>query len=136
MKQSATAFCLWIPTSRTGIATRYIRSTTNNAINNSKRIYSRQPRQKQQYWRGCASSGSGSSVNSSVSREEVMKTARLARLEIKEEEIESVTEEFQKIIGLFSSMEHLNVDGVEPMARPHGGENVVRDDVPVRFNDM
>lgn len=76
-------------------------------------------------WRACAD----------VSRDDVLKTARLAQLEVKEGEVEQVTKEFRKIIDFFNDMKELDVDGIEPMARPHDIENVVREDVPIRFDD-
>lgn len=71
-----------------------------------------------------------------VSREDVQKTARLAQLELKEEELGQATKDFQNIVTFFDSMNELDVDGVEPMARPHDSENVMREDVPVQFNDV
>lgn len=71
-----------------------------------------------------------------VSREDVKKTARLARLELSEEEISKITPEFQKIISFIDQMSELDVDGVEPMARPYDSQNVVREDSPVIFPNV
>lgn len=71
-----------------------------------------------------------------MSREEVQKTARLAQLDLKEDQLGQATEDFQKIINFFNSMNELNVDGVEPMARPHDSENVMREDEPGRFDNV
>lgn len=75
-----------------------------------------------------------SSDRTEVTRAQVVQTARLARLEIREDEISQVSQEFQNIIQLFDKLSDVNVDGVEPMARPHDSENVIREDEPVRFD--
>lgn len=111
------AFCISAPT-------RFIGSVASSRLGHSCKSVA--PPSKRLQWRGC----------SSVSREDVMKTAQLARLEVKEEQVEQVTEEFQKIVDFFNSMKEMDVEGVEPMARPHQAENVVREDIPVRFDDV
>lgn len=75
-----------------------------------------------------------SSDRTEVTRAQVVQTARLARLDIGEDEISQVSQEFQNIIQLFDKLSDVNVDGVEPMARPHDSENVIREDEPVRFD--
>lgn len=72
----------------------------------------------------------------SVSREDVEKTARLACLSLSEDEIEKVTPEFQKIIDFVDRMSDLDIEGVEPMARPHATHNVIREDIPRMFSDV
>ena len=66
----------------------------------------------------------------------MQKTARLAQLELSEEEINKITPEFQKIISFIDQMSSLDVEGVEPMARPYDLQNVVRDDKPVVFPEV
>lgn len=83
-------------------------------------------------WRGCATTPGRDRTE--VTRAQVVQTARLARLDIREDEISQVSNEFQNIIQLFDKLSDVNVDGVEPMARPHDSENVIREDEPVRFD--
>lgn len=77
----------------------------------------------------CCASGA------SVGREEVLKTARLARLEIAEGEVEKTTAEFQKIIGLFNSMGDV-ADSDEDEDESEHGDSIIRDDVAQRFDNV
>lgn len=77
-------------------------------------------------WKGCAK----------ISRDQVVKTAKLAQLELKDDEVERATEEFRKIIDFFNTMSQLDLQNVEPMARPSGRTNVFRNDEPKPFDDM
>lgn len=77
-------------------------------------------------WTGCAR----------ISHDEVVKTAKLAQLELKDDEVEQTTEEFRKIIDFFNTMSQLDLQNVEPMARPSDGFNVFRNDEPKQFDDM
>lgn len=77
-------------------------------------------------WKGCAI----------ISRDEVVKTAKLAQLELKDDEVERATEEFRKIIDFFNTMSRLDLENVEPMARPSDRTNVLRSDEPKGFSDM
>jgi len=72
----------------------------------------------------------------SVDREQVRKTAHLAQLDLSEDEISTVTPEFQKIISFIDRMSELDVDGIDPMPRPHDAENVTRDDTPKMFENV
>lgn len=110
------AFCVWTPL-RIGSSSSIVSARRKGRSLITHNGYGR--------WLACAD----------VSREDVLKTARLAQLEVKEEEVEQVTDEFRKIIEFFNNMKELEVDGVEPMARPHNVENVMREDDPVRFDD-
>jgi aspartyl/glutamyl-tRNA(Asn/Gln) amidotransferase C subunit len=77
-------------------------------------------------WRACAA----------VSRETVVKTAKLAQLYLSDAEVDTLTPEFQKIVGFVGAMSELDVEGIEPMSRVEDTTNVLRDDVPVAFPDM
>lgn len=77
-------------------------------------------------WTGCAR----------ISHDEVVKTAKLAQLELKDDEVEQTTEEFRKIIDFFNTMSQLDLQNVEPMARPSEGFNMFRNDEPKQFDDM
>lgn len=75
-------------------------------------------------------------ASASVSREEVKKTARLAQLQLSEDEISHITPEIQKFMGFVDRMSELDVDGVEPMARPHDAHNVTRADKARMFPNV
>lgn len=71
-----------------------------------------------------------------ISRDDVRKTARLAQLELSDEELDKVTPDFKKIIGFIDRMNEENVEGVEPMARPYDVEILTRPDEPKQFPDV
>jgi aspartyl/glutamyl-tRNA(Asn/Gln) amidotransferase C subunit len=71
-----------------------------------------------------------------VDRDVIVKTARLAQLELSDVEIEKLTPEFQKIISFVETISELDLEGVEPMSRVEDTNNVWRDDVPVSFPDV
>lgn len=75
-------------------------------------------------------------AGSSVNRETVMKTARLAQLALSDEEIDRITPDFQRIFKLIDTLSELDVDGVEPMSRVEDSSNALRDDVPKAFPDV
>jgi aspartyl-tRNA(Asn)/glutamyl-tRNA(Gln) amidotransferase subunit C len=55
--------------------------------------------------------------------------AELAHLKFKDEEIESFATQFSEIVNYVSSIEKLNLEGIEPLTRPFEAQNVVRQDV-------
>jgi aspartyl/glutamyl-tRNA(Asn/Gln) amidotransferase C subunit len=68
-----------------------------------------------------------------VDREVIVKTARLAQLELSDDEIDKLIPEFQRMIGFVDQLGELDVEGVEPMSRVEDTTNVLREDVPVSF---
>ena len=68
--------------------------------------------------------------------EEVKRIARLAQLNLSEDEITTMTPELQKVIGFFNSINEIDVEGFEPMATPSDANNVLREDVPVMFSNV
>lgn len=52
-----------------------------------------------------------------VTREEVERIAGLARLRFSEEELESFTEGFDRIVAYVEKLDEVDTTGVEPMAR-------------------
>ena len=59
----------------------------------------------------------------------VAKVARLARLDLSEGEIESVTAQLSKMLDHFADIDALDLSDVEPMNQPYPLSNVMRDDV-------
>ncbi len=54
----------------------------------------------------------------SLKAEDVVKIAHLARIEIKDEEIESYTDELSEILGFVERLNAADTKGVIPMAHP------------------
>ena len=54
---------------------------------------------------------------SKISKEEVLRVAELAHLELSESEIETMTRQLDSILSYVDKLNELNTDGVEPMAQ-------------------
>jgi aspartyl-tRNA(Asn)/glutamyl-tRNA(Gln) amidotransferase subunit C len=65
-----------------------------------------------------------------IDREQVLHVARLARLELSEEEIERMAGELSGILEHVERMNELDLDGVEPTSHVVELENVLRPDDP------
>ena len=59
----------------------------------------------------------------------VYKTADLARIEIKESEVEHLTEEMNKILTFMDQLNELDTTGIEPLVYMNEEPNVWREDV-------
>ena len=65
-----------------------------------------------------------------LSRQEVAKVGSLARLALSDDDLERMTGELSKIVGLVSQLGELDTAAIEPLAHPLDTQNVVRDDGP------
>jgi aspartyl-tRNA(Asn)/glutamyl-tRNA(Gln) amidotransferase subunit C len=65
-----------------------------------------------------------------ISREDVLHVARLARLEIPEDQIESVRAELGAILEAVGKVSELDLSDVEPTSHPLDLVNAWRDDEP------
>lgn len=65
-----------------------------------------------------------------ISRDDVLHVAALARLEIPEEQIEAVRAQLGAILEAVSKVAELDLEGVEPTSHPLDLVNVWDDDVP------
>jgi len=63
-----------------------------------------------------------------LTKEEVKHIALLARLGLKDEEIEEYTNQLSSILDYIEQLKEVNTDGVEPTAQVTGLENVMRED--------
>ena len=70
----------------------------------------------------------------SLSPEEVKKIAYLARLSIKEENIEQYSQDLSSIFGLVEQMNAADTDDISPMAHPQDAMQRLRDDVVTEVN--
>ena len=64
----------------------------------------------------------------SVTREELLKVAKLARLELREEEIPKLLSSMDSIVGYMESLRELDLDNVEPMLRVDESKGSLRKD--------
>ena len=64
----------------------------------------------------------------SISKEEVMHIAKLARLNINDNELEKYTKDLSSIVDYAKELEKINIDGVKPTAHILEINNVFRKD--------
>jgi len=65
-----------------------------------------------------------------ISRDEVLHVARLARLELAEDELERFAEQLNAILEAVGKVAELDLEGVEPTAHPLDLVNVWAEDEP------
>lgn len=68
---------------------------------------------------------------SQISRDEVARLARLARLALTDSELDSFSSQLDAILGYVSQIQAVDVTGVEPTGNPLKDVNVARPDVMV-----
>jgi aspartyl-tRNA(Asn)/glutamyl-tRNA(Gln) amidotransferase subunit C len=66
----------------------------------------------------------------SISKDEVRHIARLARLELSEEDLEGLKDQLEEILRYIDKLKPLDVSKVLPMAHVLALKNVCREDVP------
>lgn len=71
----------------------------------------------------------------SISKEEVRRVAMLARLEVDENEIDSMTEHFSSILEYFNALQKLDLEGIDPFVMEGVEGTPWRDDVTLQWND-
>lgn len=64
----------------------------------------------------------------SISRQDIEKVALLARLQLTETELATMTDQLAQIVGYVDQLSEVNTDGVEPIAHAVEVTNVFRDD--------
>jgi len=64
-----------------------------------------------------------------LTRDDVLKLARLARLQLSDEEAEQFTGEISAILEYVELLQQVNVSGLEPTSQVTGLQNVTRSDV-------
>lgn len=65
-----------------------------------------------------------------LSRDQVLHVARLARLELSEEEVERFSAELSKVLDYVAKMSELDLDDIEPTSHVVNLENALRADEP------
>ena len=64
-----------------------------------------------------------------LTRDDVVKVAYLARLDLTPEEVERATDQLGDMLDHFADIDALDLDDVAPMNQPYPLVNVMRDDV-------
>jgi aspartyl-tRNA(Asn)/glutamyl-tRNA(Gln) amidotransferase subunit C len=70
-------------------------------------------------------------VSELITVADIVKVARLARLELTEDELDRSARELSSMLGHFADIDALDLDDVEPMTQPYALTNVLRDDVEI-----
>lgn len=65
----------------------------------------------------------------SISRQDIEKVALLARLQLKENELQMMTDQLAQIVAYVDLLAEVDTEGVEPMAHAVEVANVFEDDV-------
>ena len=63
-----------------------------------------------------------------ISQEEVLQVAKLARLEVRGDELENMTEQLDRILSYIAKLNELNTDGVTPTTHAITIDNAFRED--------
>jgi aspartyl-tRNA(Asn)/glutamyl-tRNA(Gln) amidotransferase subunit C len=63
-----------------------------------------------------------------LSRDDVLKLAKLARLSLSDDELQAFTGEFEEILNYVEQLQSVDTDGLEPTNQVSGNVNVMRDD--------
>uniref|UniRef100_A0A6T6MT11 Glutamyl-tRNA(Gln) amidotransferase subunit C, mitochondrial n=1 Tax=Rhodosorus marinus TaxID=101924 RepID=A0A6T6MT11_9RHOD len=85
-------------------------------------------------WRGASRrSVRCCSARVEITRDVVEKTAKLASLQLSDEEVGRITPELQNIVGFVEQINAVDVSGVEPTLRVEDLWNVLREDQPAIF---
>ncbi len=66
-----------------------------------------------------------------IDREQVLHVARLSRLRLSEEEVDTLTGELSSVLDHVDKLAEVDIEGVEPTSHVVPLENVLRDDEPV-----
>lgn len=72
-----------------------------------------------------------------IQKQEVLKIARLARIELGEKEVGKFQKDLSSILDYFELLKEVNTDKVDPTSHPsksHFKQNVIREDMAVSDN--
>lgn len=68
-----------------------------------------------------------------LTREDVLKLARLSRLRLTEDEIDQFEAEISEILAYVEQLSEVDTTGLEPTAQVTGLTNVMRDDITIDY---
>lgn len=72
-------------------------------------------------------------VMTKLTREDVLKLAQLARLQLTDDEVEEFASEFSEILAYVEQLQGVNTEGLKPTHQVSGNVNVMRDDAVVEY---
>jgi len=64
-----------------------------------------------------------------IDKKEIERIAKLARLNLKEEELENFSKDLSSIIDYIDVLDEVDVEGIEPLSHVHDIKNVMREDI-------
>lgn len=64
-----------------------------------------------------------------ISRDEVSRIARLARIALEDEELDDIAQQLDTIVDAVSKVQSVDTEGVTPMSHPHSIDAGMREDV-------
>ena len=67
-------------------------------------------------------------INGKLTKEQVLHVAKLARLEIGEDEVEKFREDLSAVLTFVEKLQEVSVDGIESTSHVGGLQNVMRED--------
>ncbi len=70
-----------------------------------------------------------------ITVKDVENVAKLARLELTDDEKQKFTEQLDNILDYFNQLNELDTTGVEPLSHPIPIYNVMREDSPTEFKE-
>ena len=68
-----------------------------------------------------------------LTRDDVLKLARLARLDVTEDEIEEYRRELSSILQFVAQLQDADTEGLQPTAQVSGQKNVMREDQVIDY---
>jgi len=68
-----------------------------------------------------------------LTREDVLKLARLARLELSDDEIEEYQKELSAVLDYVAQLDTVDTEGLQPTSQVTGLKNVTRDDQVIDY---
>lgn len=68
-----------------------------------------------------------------LSREDVLKLARLAKLELSDDEVTKFAEEMSEILGYVEQLQSVNIDDLKPSYQVTGLKSVTRKDIVYNY---
>jgi len=68
-----------------------------------------------------------------LTREDVLKLARLARLDLSDEEIETFRKEISEVLQYVAQLDNVDVSGLKPTTQVTGLTNVMREDEVIDY---
>jgi aspartyl-tRNA(Asn)/glutamyl-tRNA(Gln) amidotransferase subunit C len=68
-----------------------------------------------------------------LTRDDVLKLAHLARLQLTDEEVETLRKEISEVLGYVKQLDDVDITGLEPTSQVTGLKNVMRKDEVIDY---